>query len=111
MTLISLLNEQQALSGLLVSVLDRNQRYVAAFGYPSGRACPYCGKEAFATAQELERLAAAPPDSNLAHDWCHEIASLKETLVRVEAELVGVQHKISLVPKPTESKPEEEQAC
>jgi hypothetical protein len=86
MTLTSLLNTQQATLDLLAATIEENKHYVANFGYPSGRACPHCGKEAFGTPAILDQLAAAPPGSNLAHEYCVEIADLKAKLAKLQAD-------------------------
>jgi hypothetical protein len=95
MTLTSILNEQQALTDLLLSIIERNKRYVANFGYPSGHACPHCAKEAFGTPAILEQLAAAPPGSNLAHEYCVEIADLKAKLAKLQADPPSI-HMVQL---------------
>jgi hypothetical protein len=78
------LKQYEATLALLVTTLGENQVYIAAFGYPSGRACPHCSKEVFANAAVMEQLASAP-GAGLAHDHCHEIARLKEDLAKAEA--------------------------
>lgn len=86
MTITSVLNDQQSTLDLLASLIEQNKKYVTAFGYPSGKACPHCGKENYANIPTLEALAAAPPGSNLAHDYCVEIADLKAKLAKMQSD-------------------------
>ncbi len=103
MTLTSVLNDQQSSLDLLASLIELNKLYVTSLGYPSGKNCPHCGKPAFASISTLEALAAAPAGSQLAHDYCLEIAALKAKV----AELEKGQPKITLVqlPNPTAQEP------
>ena len=106
MTIASLLTEQQASQTLLVSLTDRFQRYVEEFGYPTGIACHYCGKQVYAPLKLFAQIAAAPTGSKMGHDECHLMAGLNDKIHQLEADLVAkIQgEKLALVPKPEESR-------
>ncbi len=86
MTLTSLLNDQESTLDLLTAMIERNKLYVSTFGYPSGTACPHCGKQNFSPIRTLEQLAAAPPGTQMAHEYCVEIADLKAKLAKLQAD-------------------------
>lgn len=100
MTLTSILSDQESSLDLLATLIERHKQYVITFGYPSGKACPYCGKETYANVKTLEQLAASP-NAALAHDWCVELAGLKAELAKLKAEPPTL-HIVEL-PKPAQA--------
>jgi hypothetical protein len=86
MTFTSLITQHRAALAMLATVMEQNRAYAEVFGYPSGRTCPHCRKEAFGQPENLDALAGAPPEAQVAHDYCLEIASLKATIAKMQAD-------------------------
>jgi hypothetical protein len=85
MTLTSLSKQHRAALAMLSTILEQNRVYTEAFGYPSGKVCPHCNKEVFASVETLEQLANVP-GAGLAHDHCHAIISLQAQLAKLQAD-------------------------
>jgi hypothetical protein len=81
---VTVLRNHQAALELLAATVEQHKAYVDAFGYPSGKICPNCGKEVFTNLAMLEQLAASAPGTGLAHDHCNEIATLRSALSESE---------------------------
>lgn len=86
MTFTSLLSQHRTALAMLAALLEQNRAYAETFGYPSGRICPHCGKEAFGNPEHLDQLANAPAGAGVAHDYCTEIAGLRAELAKIKAD-------------------------
>jgi hypothetical protein len=104
MTLTSLSVQHRAALAMLSTVLEQNRAYFEAFGYPSGKTCPHCNKEVFASIEILEQLANAP-GAGLAHDHCHAIITLQDQLAKAQSE-----PKLTLVQLPNPQAQEDDPA-
>ncbi len=105
MTFTSLFTQHRAALAMLATVMEQNRVYADTFGYPSGRICPHCGKEAFGTPEHLDALAGAPPEAQVAHDYCLEIATLKAKIAKMQADPPTI-HIVEL-PKPKAQGPDD----
>jgi hypothetical protein len=85
MTLTSLSVQHRAALAMLSTILEQNRVYAEAFGYPSGKLCPHCNKEVFASVEILEQLANTP-GAGLAHDHCQAIITLQNQLAKLQAD-------------------------
>jgi hypothetical protein len=79
MTLTSLSAQYRAALAMLAAMIQENRVYTEAFGFPSGKTCPHCNREVFASAETLEQVATVQ-GAKLGHDYCVEIARLNTEL-------------------------------